>query len=99
MPSPDTLKRKLDSAAAREDSLMKKLRNATDRQKHSKVTCKRVTDELHQLHVINDELKLKLKSYSGMCSQVICSSAVIYYVAGLWHSVSVHPLPVTSIFC
>ncbi len=65
LPSPTKIKRRLDIAIEHCDVVDKKLKNARGRENRAKATCRTLSDELRQLNLITDELKLKLESYSG----------------------------------
>ena len=65
LPTAAVLRQRLHDADVARESLLRKLRNAGDREKRAKATCRSMTRELNELHLINDEIKCKLDSYKG----------------------------------
>ena len=69
LPSPTKLKRKLDTAVKHCGVVEKKLKNARERERTAKETCYTISAKLRELNIINDELKLKLDSYSDITNK------------------------------
>jgi len=59
------LKTKLNEALARVESLEREKKNSKAREKRAKTTVNSILGDLRGKNLINDELKEKLKLYSG----------------------------------
>ena len=65
MPEPQVLKRRLDEAADKAESLYKQARNTSYREKRLRATLKSTLAELRENSMVTEELKAQLAVYSG----------------------------------
>uniref|UniRef100_A0A671TXC6 THAP-type domain-containing protein n=1 Tax=Sparus aurata TaxID=8175 RepID=A0A671TXC6_SPAAU len=63
--SPTALKTRINEALARVESLEREKKNAVAREKRPKTTVKSLLEDLREKNLINEELKERLKFYSG----------------------------------
>lgn len=57
---------RLEKVHQQREHLEKEIRNARLREKRAKTTCQALLNELREKNLINDELKAKMDSYSGI---------------------------------
>ena len=65
LPDPAVLKRRLDEATAKAESLYKQARNTSDREKRLRTTLESTLAELREKSMVTAELKAQLAVYSG----------------------------------
>ncbi|XP_057695834.1 THAP domain-containing protein 6-like isoform X2 [Corythoichthys intestinalis] len=78
LPSAAILRRRLDEALDRIDSLERESRNAKVRESRSKETVRCLIDELREKKLINEELKDRLDLYSGLNLDVLAKKSHEY---------------------
>uniref|UniRef100_A0A671TX51 THAP-type domain-containing protein n=1 Tax=Sparus aurata TaxID=8175 RepID=A0A671TX51_SPAAU len=71
--SPTALKTRINEALARVESLEREKKNAVAREKRPKTTVKSLLEDLREKNLINEELKERLKFYSGKTKLKTCA--------------------------